>query len=181
MSAATQVRPILRWAGSKRQLLPLLSSYWKGAERYVEPFAGSCCLFYRLGPEVALLADKNPELIEMYDVLRRHPKAPLHQAVTSLHTAKWLYLQVRALRPADLTQLERAARFIYLNRNCFNGIYRTNLRGEFNVPFAHYKQGLVPTLDELVARARISFVVRPLGLGISAPRFATVAKAISST
>lgn len=143
-------RPLLRWAGSKRQLLPLLGTYWQSDNvRYVEPFAGSCSLFFRLQPDVALLADKNEDLIETYRVLCRSPKA-LHRSVSGLVASKWLYLAVRSLQPANLSRLERAARFVYLNRNCFNGIYRTNTLGEFNVPFASCKQGRIPSLEEFV-------------------------------
>lgn len=146
-----RAQPILRWAGSKRQLLPVLAPYWSNSySRYVEPFAGSCSLFYRLRPDYALLADKNVDLMDAYQVLRSSPKA-LHAAVSSLAADAWVYERVRELRRESLSKFQRAARFIYLNRNCFNGIYRTNLKGDFNVPYATYKQGLLPTLHDFVA------------------------------
>jgi DNA adenine methylase len=152
---APQQRPILRWAGSKRQLLPILGNYWsKSYSRYVEPFAGSCSLFHRLTPAEALLADKNEELMEAYEILRSHPD-DVYDATSSLSRVEWLYLSVRALKPKKLPMVERAARFIYLNRNCFNGIFRTNQRGEFNVPFAHSRQGALPNRDEFLATARL--------------------------
>lgn len=148
-------RPILRWAGSKRQLLPVLGKYWDASfERYVEPFAGSCSLFFRLSPSAALLADKNIELIEAYEILRESPD-DVFDAASSLTDSEWLYLQVRALKPHQLRRVERAARFIYLNRNCFNGIYRTNRSGDFNVPFAHSRQGALPARAEFLATARL--------------------------
>lgn len=120
----------------------------------MEPFAGSCSLFFRLSPRRALLADKNKELIEVYEVLRRKP-TDLYKAVTSFAPESWVYNQVRALQLSDLPVLERAARFIYLNRNCFNGIFRTNQTGGFNVPFARCRQGAVPSLSEFRAASRL--------------------------
>ncbi len=150
-----RVRPILRWAGSKRQLLPVLASYWSDTyARYVEPFAGSCSLFFRVTPPDAVLADKNKELIETYEILREAPR-DLHTAVSSWPVNEQVYREVRAIRPETLDRLRRAARFIYLNRNCFNGIYRTNRKGEFNVPFAGSRQGAVPSVEEFERAASL--------------------------
>jgi DNA adenine methylase len=135
--------PILRWAGSKRKLLPeLISSVPEKYSRYIEPFAGSACLFFALNPEVAVLSDKNPDLLQMYRVLRRTPRL-LTTAVHKLDDSNRTYYSLREKDVGDLTSLDRAARFLYLNRFCFNGVYRTNRLGHFNVPRG-IKTGTMP-------------------------------------
>lgn len=126
--------PPLKWAGGKRwfvanhtELLP------KQFNRYVEPFLGSGALFFGLNPRKSILADVNPELINLYEVIRDSPtrlreKLELFQRKHS----EPFYYQMRESRPR--TNLNRAARFLYLNRTCWNGLYRVNLKGEFNVP-----------------------------------------------
>ena len=140
--------PFLRWAGSKRRLLPILKNFWtKNHKRYVEPFAGSACLFFALKPPKAILGDLNPELIATYievkyridDVLKELSKLPPWN--------KTEYLRLRSLDTSKLEPHVRAARFIYLNRFCFNGIYRTNLDGQFNVPYSGVGCGAVPHDD----------------------------------
>jgi DNA adenine methylase len=142
--AADRPSPIIRWAGSKRKLIHTLAEYWRpNHTRYIEPFAGSSCLFFWLQPQRAILSDKNRELIETYEVLRECP-VELHTRVTSFPATEQSYYLVRARCPASLPRLERAARFVFLNRFCFNGIFRTNSRGEFNVPYSPTKTGQVP-------------------------------------
>jgi DNA adenine methylase len=148
-------RPLLRWAGSKRKLLPELSRYWSiDHARYVEPFAGSACLFFWLAPQDAILGDVNSALIEMYAQVQQNVSA-VATAIASLKSGKRHYLQVRSLDPASLQPHERAARFIYLNRHCFNGIYRTNRRGKFNVPYGAHKAGKIPNLEAFQHSQRV--------------------------
>ncbi len=146
---------LFRWAGSKRQLVPTLARYWvPSSTRYVEPFAGSAALFFKLAPKCALLGDLNRELIGAYRTLRRSPRDVL-QALQQMRPAdREFYYQLRALEPASMTAVERAARFIYLNRYCFNGLYRTNLSGQFNVPFGGEKTGVLPSEDVIMGTAR---------------------------
>jgi DNA adenine methylase len=145
--------PLLRWAGSKRQLRAELARYWKPSfTRYVEPFAGSCSLFFWLSPERALLTDKNHELIDVYRVLSRHPEE-LHSVVSSFPRGRAAYNELRSKSPGDLSAMRRAARFVFLNRYCFNGIYRTNREGRFNVPFSAAKTGRVPSVQSFRACA----------------------------
>ena len=126
--------PILRWAGSKRKLLPLLiQASPKNFQRYAEPFAGSGVLFLKLKTENALLGDLNSELIEMYGTVRDHPRAVWNRVMAMTHEEAFYY-ELRSQMPSSLKPLDRAARFIYLNRFCFNGVYRTNQAGKFNVP-----------------------------------------------
>jgi DNA adenine methylase len=148
-------KPVLRWAGSKRQTVERLRRLWgSGYARYVEPFAGSAALFFAIRPASGLLADKNSELIETYQVLRERP-VELHASVASIPRNRETYYSLRGASPARLSRFERATRFLYLNRHCFNGLYRTNLRGEFNVPFAPSGTGKVPTADQFEACARL--------------------------
>src|ERR1700722_18908194 len=109
--------PFLRWAGSKRRLVPILRTFWTGKyQRYVEPFAGSACLFFAIKPPRAILGDLNPELVGTYrevkyrlpDVLEELHKIPLNSADE--------YKRLRSTDPGSLRSSERAARFIYLNR-----------------------------------------------------------------
>lgn len=125
--------PILRWAGSKKKLLPtLMSAAPADYCRYVEPFAGSAVLYLRLADTPALLGDINPDLIETYKTVKQHPKR-VWTRVAAMSTEPEHYYKVRAQNVAGLGKLDRAARFVYLNRFCFNGVYRTNLQGQFNV------------------------------------------------
>lgn len=127
------VSPILRWAGSKRKIIPdLLSCVPRDYIRYVEPFAGSACLFFALRPKRAILGDLNQELVAAYDALKSHPVL-LHRLVSEMPRTKRFYYALRSKGHTG-NSLSDAARFVYLNRHCFNGVYRTNRRGEFNVP-----------------------------------------------
>jgi DNA adenine methylase len=142
--------PFLRWAGSKRSLVPVLKKYWMPShKRYLEPFAGSACLFFALKPPKAILGDLNPELIATYLEIKYRLDAVAEELAGLPPSSRKQYQRLRAASPADLNPAQRAARFIYLNRFCFNGIYRTNLKGEFNVPFGGARCGPVPSADRL--------------------------------
>ena len=144
------VRPFLRWAGSKRQLLPILSTYWSdNFERYVEPFAGSACFFFYVGPSKALLGDLNSELIGTLREIKNNSEEVIRRLRTFKKGRKH-YFASREIDPASLDPAQRAARFIYLNRFCFNGLYRTNNTGGFNVPYGGEKSGNLPTVDHLL-------------------------------
>jgi DNA adenine methylase len=138
--------PFLRWAGSKRRLLPILKTFWTSKhKRYVEPFAGSACLFFAINPPKAILGDLNPELISTYIEVKYRKAAVLKELKKLPPWNKEEYNRLRSLAPETLKPHVRAARFIYLNRFCFNGIYRTNLKGQFNVPYSGDRCGDVPS------------------------------------
>jgi DNA adenine methylase len=144
----------LRWAGSKRQLIPTLSEFWKPTHvRYVEPFAGSAALFFHLSPGKALLGDINGELIDAYRQVKTNLEQVL-ECLSTLHKSKTVYLKLRSQDPSKLSPASRAARFIYLNRYCFNGLYRTNLKGSFNVPYSGNRTGDIPSLQHFAACAK---------------------------
>jgi len=142
-------RPFLRWAGSKRSVLPHLKQFVPSDyRRYIEPFAGSACFFFDLEPARAVLGDLNQDLIQTFATVRESPKR-VASLLARMEKGEKAYYRIRAENPARLSQLRRAARFIYLNRFCFNGLYRTNIRGGFNVPFGRPKSASVPGADDL--------------------------------
>ena len=142
-------KPFLRWAGSKKRLIPKLSPYWgNGYARYIEPFMGSAALFFAIEPTNAVLSDVNSDLVETFCAVRDHPRAVFNRLVR-LPLGKEAYYQIRQLNAPQLPPLDRAVRFLYLNRFCFNGLYRTNGEGKFNVPYSDSKTGNLPSLDEL--------------------------------
>jgi len=147
-------QPFLKWAGGKRWLVRNYSFLFDCEfERLVEPFLGSGSVFFSLQPKRALLADSNSELIRMYKAVKFDPLAVLR----NLHRhnrnhSDDYYYEIRAMRPR--TEAGLAARFIYLNRTCWNGLYRVNLSGQFNVPRGTKNSVLLPTDDFAgVARA----------------------------
>lgn len=143
-------QPFLRWAGSKRQLVPFLREYWTDKyETYIEPFCGSACLFFCLSPNTAVLGDINEELISAYRQIKTDPERVI-EAIRRLPPANSAYYSVRQQDPKLLSDVEAAARFIYLNHHCFNGLYRTNLIGQFNVPLGRPK--LPRKIDEAAIR-----------------------------
>lgn len=157
-SRYTLPRPFLKWVGGKGQLLAVLLERVAAAgafRSYHEPFVGGGALFFELHRQGALrdgavLSDKNPHLLEVWQVVREDVDA-LVDALAH-HKARHnedYYYQVRAERSAD--RVARAARVIYLNKTCFNGLYRENRRGDFNVPFGRYTDP--PILDEDNLRA----------------------------
>lgn len=142
------LRPILRWAGSKRKSLPVLRKVVPSEfRRYIEPFAGSASLFFDIRPEIAIIGDVNQELIETYSVLSHHTDAVAERLFAIPPTAVAYYKQ-RRLSPLAMTPVDAAARFLYLNRYCFNGVYRTNRQGHFNVPRGSHT-GKLPSLEHL--------------------------------
>lgn len=126
--------PFLKWAGGKRWLADkheaLLDIEF---DRYIEPFLGSGAVFFKLSPQKGILADSNTQLIETYQAIQ-HDWKKVQQLLLKHHRlhSKDYYYVVRQELPASIHA--RAARFIYLNRTCWNGLYRVNLKGKFNVP-----------------------------------------------
>lgn len=141
----------IRWAGSKRALLPSLTRYWSvdPAGRYIEPFCGSACLFFEIEPRRAILGDINKDLITAYKVLRKFPTKVIER-IRSFPITESTYYDLRKLSPDALSDIERTARFLFLNRLCFNGIYRTNAQGQFNVPFGKPKRQVQFAFDAMM-------------------------------
>lgn len=139
-TARSDIKPVVKWAGGKRQLLPELSKRVpEKYGRYLEPFFGGGALFFQQRPNNAVLNDANAELINLYSVIA--DDLPLLVAALQTHINDVdHYYKVRSLNWALMDRVEAAARTLFLNRTCFNGLYRVNKRGEFNVPFGHYKK-----------------------------------------
>ena len=188
MRASTSAtRPLLKWAGGKRQLLPVLVSYYpQKFSRYIEPFMGSAAVFFdllnsgRLARRTSILADVNPDLIGCYRTLRDRPGAVIRSL--TLLAAQYreggtacyydvrdlrfnplrAALQARATDPADVADMytpELAAMLIFLNRTGFNGLFRLNRRGGFNVPVGRYTNPKI--CDEAHLRAVASALASP--------------------
>lgn len=135
--------PIVKWVGGKRQLLPeLLKNMPQTFGRYFEPFLGGGALFFELQPQEGYIADINEELINLYLVVRDNVN-DLILDLNKHETSKEYFLAIRNVDRTseykNYSNIERASRFIYLNRTCFNGMYRVNSQGFFNVPYGNYK------------------------------------------
>lgn len=142
--ARRPLEPLIRWAGSKKKLIPLLKANTpKTFNKYIEPFCGSACLYFSLRPTKAVLSDINEELIVSYKTIKKDSKK-ISERLLGVEKCKTEYLRLRELDPSTLDEVERSYRFIYLNRFCFNGVYRTNKEGKFNVPMGT-KTGNLPT------------------------------------
>ena len=146
--------PIVKWVGGKRQLMfELLKNMPKSYNRYFEPFIGGGALFFELQPENAYISDMNEELINLYSVVR----GSVYELIVDLNkheVSKEYFLEIRNLDRTDeyknLSNVQRASRFIYLNRTCFNGLYRVNSQGQFNVPFGNYKNPRIVDKNNLL-------------------------------
>jgi len=147
------IRPPLRWAGSKRGQVPrLLRMLPPTYDRYIEPFAGSACLFFHLRPQFAVLGDINADLVAFYDTLATRPRRLL-RALQRLAPDGSDYYEVRSTSGRS-GSAAASARFLYLNRFCFNGVYRTDRRGRFNVPRGKHT-GVLPATRDLLAASRL--------------------------
>ena len=134
-----QAKPFLKWAGGKSQILGLLLAKTpKNYGKYIEPFVGGGALFFAIKPNSGVIADSNPELINAYRCVANELERVIKHLRTFTNTEDQYY-SVRAQIFEDLEPEYAAARTIYLNRTCYNGLYRVNEQGQFNVPFGKYK------------------------------------------
>lgn len=152
-----RAKPFVKWVGGKRQLLKqfyelgLYPSGFNGTtSTYYEPFVGGGAVFFELTPRHAVISDANMELMYTYEVIRDN----VNELIDSLkkhQNTKEYFMYMRGQDVSSLDKLDIASRFIYLNRTCFNGMYRVNRKGQFNVPYGKYKD---PTIcDESNLRA----------------------------
>lgn len=150
-----QAKPILKWAGGKTQMLgDLIPKVPTSYGRYIEPFFGGGAMFFALQPENAVVADSNPELINMYCQVADHVDDVINYLKEYENTSEMFYA-VRSLEWTSLPKAEAAARTIFLNKTCFNGLYRVNKQGRFNVPFGKYKNPKICDEDGLRAASEV--------------------------
>lgn len=145
----TRFVPFLKWAGGKRWLVGRYPEFFPASfNTYIEPFVGAGSVYFHLQPDKAILGDFNQELISAYRAIQTDWRALKNSLIyrSRRHRADSdYYYWLRSKTPIDL--IERASRLIYLNRTCFNGIYRVNLKGEFNVPRGTKDKVLIETDD----------------------------------
>ena len=150
-----RVKPILKWAGGKSQLLkhvlPLIPENYGS---YIEPFVGGGALFFALKPEKAVIADSNPELINCYLQVAQNVEDVIARLANYDNTEDMFY-KVRAQDWNAMSSIDAAARMIYLNKTCFNGLYRVNRRGEFNSPYGRYANPTICDADGLRMAASV--------------------------
>lgn len=156
------VAPVLKWVGGKRQLLPILrGKIPKEYTVYYEPFVGGGAVLFDLQPAKAVVNDLNEELINLYKVIRDQVEELILDLGKHKNEADYFY-SIRELDRdrkayAKLSEVERASRLIYLNKTCYNGLFRVNQQGEFNAPFGSYKNPNI--VNENVVRAVSAFFI----------------------
>lgn len=157
------VAPVVKWVGGKRQLLDDLTPLFpKRITSYCEPFLGGGAVLFKLQPDIAYVNDINSELIQMYEVIRDNVDELIALLGEHSNEEEHFY-RVRdwdrdKKQYEQLTEVQKAARVIYLNKTCYNGLFRVNNAGEFNTPFGHYKNPNI--VNEPVLRAVSSYFGR---------------------
>lgn len=157
MAESKLVVPFLKWVGGKRKLIPEIKKMLPGGlskYTYYEPFVGGGALLFDLQPTQAVINDSNEELINVYTVIRDHPKELIDELKKHKNTPEYFY-EIRSIdrKPIfnNISNIERASRIIYLNKTCYNGLYRVNNSGKFNSPFGKYKNPNI--INESVIKA----------------------------
>lgn len=147
-------RPFLKWAGGKSRLIPQYQKYLPTHyQRYFEPFLGGAALFFHLCPSSAIISDINPDLVNVYRCVQQNVEALVSWLTIHVHHhCQDYYYEMRAKSPNSM--VEKAARTIYLNKTCFNGLYRLNSQGGFNVPMGRYKKPRICDPDLLRAASQ---------------------------
>ncbi|MEM3181206.1 MAG: DNA adenine methylase, partial [Candidatus Micrarchaeaceae archaeon] len=146
-------KPFVKWAGGKTQLLDALTKSYPKFNSYHEPFVGGGALFFYLFNKnlisKAHLYDYNQDLINLYKVVKEMPLELIKELKSNIYVNnRDTYYKIRTSRPKDV--IKSAARFIYLNRTAYNGLYRVNSKGEFNVPFGNYEKLSLPQPSLLI-------------------------------
>lgn len=158
---ANGIPALVKWAGGKKQLLAQFDTYFPSKiERYFEPFVGGGAVAFfvikNYAPRFVCLSDSNEELINAYKVVRNNVTELIEKLEQYRRShSKEFYYKTRSLKPRELSEIERAARFVYLNKTCFNGLYRVNSKGQFNVPMGSYVNPTIYNESELRAIAQL--------------------------
>ena len=139
LQSNTSIKPFLKWAGGKTQLIPHLTKFIpEEFNKYIEPFIGGGAFYFHLNPFRAIISDSNEELIMTYQVIRDNVGEVIKILETYENNEDFFY-KIRSLDVNMLSNTQRAARVIYLNKTCYNGLYRVNKKGQFNVPYGKRK------------------------------------------
>ncbi|MFW5799816.1 MAG: DNA adenine methylase [Spirochaetota bacterium] len=150
-----ECKPFVKWAGGKSQLIGEITKYLPHKfNTYFEPFLGGGALFFHLQPSKGIISDINPELINLYKVVKLNVEELIEDLKTHKHEENYYYKLRNVDRIDDYknwSKIKRASRFIYLNKTCYNGLYRVNSKGYFNAPFGSYKNPKI--VDETNLRA----------------------------
>ncbi|MCG6187236.1 DNA adenine methylase [Maribellus maritimus] len=149
------ITPFLKWVGGKRQIIPTISKLIpKNLPNYYEPFIGGGALLFHLQPSKAVINDCNTELITVYEVIRDNVEELIEDLKKHKNEESYFY-KIRAIDRTDeykdLSKIKKASRVIFLNKTCYNGLYRVNSSGEFNSPFGKYKNPKI--VNEITLRA----------------------------
>lgn len=159
-SDKTLANPPIKWVGGKRKLLPTIVPLLpKSYNVYYEPFLGGGALYFHLQPTVAYISDINSELINTYQTIKSRVSL-LIEELKNYENNEEYFNKTRELDRdpktfSKLSSVQRAARFIYLNKTCFNGLYRVNSKGQFNVPFGGYSSPNILDVDNLLACSKV--------------------------
>ncbi len=157
---ASPASPIVKWVGGKTRLLPEIAARMpRTYGRYFEPFAGGAAVFFSMAPRAAVLADRNADLITTYRAVATDAEGVIRRLAIhrEAHNEQHYYAMRARWNDAGVawTPIDRAAAFIYLNRTCYNGLWRVNRSGAFNVPMGRYKNPPICDADGLRAAARV--------------------------
>ena len=175
------VAPILKWVGGKRQLLDIFDNLLpKRINSYCEPFVGGGALLFHLQPQTAYVNDINKDLIMVYETIKNDVEKLIATLSEYKNESDFFY----SIRDWDrnkekynsLTNIERAARIIYLNKTCYNGLYRVNNAGEFNSPFGNYKN---PNIINAPVLRAVSNYFKKADIHFSAKNYSEILNSIS--
>ena len=148
------MKPVLKWVGGKTKLLPEIQKRVPEFKTYYEPFIGGAAVLLSLQPKKAVVSDANGELINMYQVIKDSPDELIADLQKHKNDEDYFY-QIRGLDRTDdynnLSPVEKASRIIFLNKTCYNGLFRVNSKGELNAPFGRYKNPFICDADNIHA------------------------------
>ncbi|HHV29573.1 MAG TPA: DNA adenine methylase [Clostridium sp.] len=168
MRKSDLISPIVKWVGGKRQILDEITKYVpQNITTYYEPFVGGGAVFFELQPSKAVINDINSELMNLYQIIKSNVEDLIEDLKKHKNEPEYFY-QIRELdrdkaKYSLLSPVERASRVIYLNKTCFNGLFRVNRAGQFNTPFGNYKnpnivnEETLRAVSEYFNKANISF------------------------
>jgi len=178
MATNKLVSPVVKWVGGKRQIIGEIKKYIpRRPGTYHEPFLGGGAVLFELQPTKAVVNDINGELINLYEVIRADLEGLIGDLKTHINTEEYFYgIRERDRNKelyAEFTPVQRASRLIYLNKTCYNGLFRVNRAGEFNTPFGYYKnpnivnEATLRAVSTYFRKTQITFLCQDFGLALA--------------